>query len=99
MPQGVPPHYRTLLTDYDTESTHCLQQTGFQHLLQPFENLDIGEAEDEVPFDSPLADFTRRVQRRSSNLSPVPEVDTPEDTHQSSRERRQPSRKGKKKRT
>ncbi|KAK9683846.1 hypothetical protein RND81_10G168700 [Saponaria officinalis] len=99
MPRRVPPHYRTLLTDYGTESTHCLQQTGFQHFLQPFENLDIGEVEDEVPFDSPLADFTRRVKHRSSNLSPVPEVDTPEDTPQSSRGRRQPNRKGKKKRT
>ncbi|KAK9691968.1 hypothetical protein RND81_09G232400 [Saponaria officinalis] len=90
MPREMPPHYRTLLTDYNNESAHCLQQTGFQHLLQPFENLDIGGEEDELRDDSPLTDFTRRVQRRSSNLSPVPEEDTP----QSSRGRRQPTRKG-----
>ncbi|KAK9714548.1 hypothetical protein RND81_06G102300 [Saponaria officinalis] len=99
MPRGVPPHYRTLLTEYGTESAHCLKEMKFQHLLQPLQKLDIGEAEDEVLFYSPLADFTRKVQRRSSNLSPVPEEDTPEDTPQSSRGRRQPTRKGKKKRT
>ncbi|KAK9740609.1 hypothetical protein RND81_03G047600 [Saponaria officinalis] len=100
MPREVPPHYRALLTDYGTESSHCLQDTGFQHLLQPLQNLDIGEEEDDLQEDSPLSDFTRRVQqRRSFNLSPVPENETPEDTPQSSRGRRQPNRKGKKKRT
>ncbi|KAK9683390.1 hypothetical protein RND81_10G137200 [Saponaria officinalis] len=99
MPREVPPHYRTLLTYYGTESAHCLQETGFQHLLQPLQNLDIGEAEDELREDSPLADFRRKVQRRGSNLSPVPEDDTPKYPPQSSRAKRQPIRKGKKKKT
>ncbi|KAK9677772.1 hypothetical protein RND81_11G165800 [Saponaria officinalis] len=75
------------------------RKRGFQHLLQPLQNLDIGDPDDDLQEDAPLSEFTRRVRSRSTPLSPVQEEDTPEDSPQSSRGRRQPNRRSTKKRT
>ncbi|KAL9225683.1 hypothetical protein vseg_001577 [Gypsophila vaccaria] len=62
MPMDVSPHYRSLLTDYGAESSRCLEQSGFEDLIQPMQQLHMGDAE--LVDDSPLADFSKLVSNR-----------------------------------